>query len=154
MKQQKLNVRLIRRIIKHILAEPKRYCQEDTIANGEPGELILGVNYNQKFATCGTAACIGGWAYLLSEKHPTSHWDTCTILDKGGRALGLTDYQQEVLFTGLPGAEWPQPYAENYRKAKTPAGRTRTAVRLLEKVIETKGNVLSIEHLPMKEEIR
>lgn len=136
---RKLNVRLVRKIIRHILAEPLRYWQEWTIDTGTPGELIR--SSGQRFAKCGTVACIGGWAYILSTTRPRLKWSS-TLLDKGGKALGLSDYHQSILFSGIPSYDWPQPYARQYDAATTPRARARVACRLLEKVIDTKAAIL------------
>lgn len=143
---RKLNVRLVRKIIRHILAEPLRYWQEWTIDTGTPGELIGDWRAHrgsggQRFAKCGTAACIGGWAYILSTTRPRLKWSS-TLLDKGGKALGLSDYHQSILFSSMPSYDWPQPYARQYDAATTSRARARVACRLLEKVIDTKAAIL------------
>ncbi len=146
---RKLNVRLVRKIIRHILAEPLRYWQKWTIHTGTPGELIGGC-CGQRFAKCGTVACIGGWAYILSTTRPRLSqygrgWRgerSRTLLDKGGKALGLSDYHQSILFSGSPSYDWPQPYARQYDAATTSRARARVACRLLEKVIDTKAAIL------------
>ena len=140
---RKLNVRLVRKIIRHILAEPLRYWQQKVIDTGAPGELIGGSG-GQRFAECGTVACIGGWAYLLSTTRPRLKWSsTLLLLDKGGKALGLSAYHQNILFSGSPRREWPQPYARQYEAATTSRARARVACRLLEKVIDTKAAILT-----------
>ncbi len=146
---RKLNVRLVRKIIRHILAEPLRYWQLWSIDTGTPGELIGG-GFGQRFAKCGTVACIGGWAYILSTSRPRLDSLKCrelkwcrTLLDKVGKALGLSDYHQSILFSGSPSYDWPQPYARQYDAATTPRARARVACRLLEKVIDTKAAILT-----------
>lgn len=52
----KLNVKLLNRIKRHIVAEPKRYNQ------GNWGERITGSDAPD----CGTRGCIAGWAVFLS----------------------------------------------------------------------------------------
>lgn len=135
----KLNVRLIRKVIKHILAEPARYFQEDVITTGDPGETVWGDD-NHRFAKCGTAACIGGWAYILGSKRP--RLNGTSVLDKARLLLGLSDRQSQVLFGGNPRGDWPAPYGDAYNNAGTQRGKTRVAARLLEKVIKTKGEIL------------
>src|SRR4051812_24586244 len=76
MKQPKLNVRLIRRIQKHILEEPRRFFMKAILAIGVPGshewdEVKGGWNPSDLSDTvppCGTAACLAGWTGLLSGK--------------------------------------------------------------------------------------
>lgn len=139
----KLNVRLIRKVIKHILAEPRRYFQEDTIATGRPGKMIYGEEANGTFAKCGTAGCIAGWAYMLSRKDPDRN--SSEVLAEGRDALGLTSDQADVLFTGDARGAWPSPFNQKYGEAKTQRGKARVAARLLEKVIKTNGAVLEDE---------
>ena len=52
MAKSKMNVRLLRKVQKHILEEPKRYDQ-DIVAKASSE------------APCGTACCIAGWAEVL-----------------------------------------------------------------------------------------
>ena len=87
MKYAKLNKRLLNRVLRHIKAEPRRFsmstfCQESDAA------------------PCGTQACIGGWAYLLSV--PKKQWERA----KRGKVnfqkvliplLGLTDPEYRSL---------------------------------------------------------
>lgn len=136
---KKLNVRLIRKVIKHILAEPRRYFQETTIRRGVPGEHV-GKDPKHTFAQCGTAACIAGWAYLLSTKVPDP--DVYAIMAKAQRLLGLDHERASNLFSGEPEAHWPTPFNEQYDNAKSPRGKVGAAVRLLEKVIKTGGQIL------------
>ena len=143
---KKLNVKLIKKVIKHILEEPKRYLQDDIILRGEPGcRITHTIGYKeQKFAKCGTAACIGGWAYLLSLKHPErAKIGRSDELDKARKKLGLDYSQADVLFSGTPEYSWPTPFDARWMNAHTPRKRARVAAQLLAKVIETKGEVLN-----------
>ena len=71
-----MNTRLLRKIQKHILAEPKRFDMTDWVMRGKPGSLLEAGEQEIEVPKCGTVACIGGWACLLSGKtrlrHPKS----------------------------------------------------------------------------------
>src|SRR6267142_5039862 len=125
----KLNVRLIRKIIKHILAEPNRYYQADWVQTARPGSEI---GDGQTFAKCGTAACIAGWAYLLSTKDADPHERSHVIMETAENNLGIDrDASRFDLFSGEPSYDWPAPFGRRYTKAKTPRGRARAAAQLL-----------------------
>lgn len=126
----KLNVRLLRRIQKHILAEPKRYNQNDIVSTGKPGEAY---SFAWRFPACGTIACIGGWAAVLSSGG--RHED----LEYGARALGLTVDQRARLFSATGNGGWPDKFDIAYTNAKTPQGRARVGARRIEHFIKTKG---------------
>lgn len=50
-----MNVRLLRRVAKHIVEEPRRYNQGSWCDRSND-------------APCGTMACIAGWAVILGDK--------------------------------------------------------------------------------------
>jgi hypothetical protein len=56
-----MNVKLLRRIQKHILAEPKRLDMGNFIVRKSDGLGSL-----VRFPKCGTVGCIAGWAVTLS----------------------------------------------------------------------------------------
>jgi len=55
----KLNVSLLRRIIRHLSEEPKRYNQSQWGIQVDPAE-------KPEAPACGTQGCIAGWAVLLN----------------------------------------------------------------------------------------
>lgn len=70
MKLPKLNVRLLRRIQKHLRADPRRYNQRIWAKD---------IRFYRRYAPlevpeCGTRACIAGWAVLLSTKSKKEWW--------------------------------------------------------------------------------
>jgi hypothetical protein len=146
MKSFKLNKPLIRKIIKHITEEPNRYSQEYIIRVGEPEKPINPNNYNcfHTFPACGTAACLGGWACILSRKRPHKEW-FINQLPLGGKALGLSDERQEILFSANPEIDWPTPFNSRWLRATIPSQEVKVAVAMLKKVIETNGKVLDVE---------
>lgn len=127
-----MNTRLLRRIQKHILAEPKRFVMGTTHAYGAPGAPIanttklVGPNdfnngnpYEQKqtFAPCGTAACIMGW----------------------GQTLGATSKDADMWNKLCSAGDWPTIFRSRYKAAKTPLARARIAVARIDHFIATKG---------------
>lgn len=122
MKRKSINTRLLRRIQKQILKEPRRFLMHRWF--------------------CDTAACIGGWAIALDKnfklakagvldaqsRRPTS--------ERAAQALGLRRAIAERLFYV---DEWPSPFREQYDDALGRAGRARVAARRIEHFIKTKG---------------
>ena len=95
----KLNVKLLNRIKRHLIAEPKRYDQatwaREVSGKGAPA--------------CGTRACIAGWAVLLSVPKPEwSQWigADSEIADKAQDLLGLTNDERGVLFAVENQTRW------------------------------------------------
>ena len=133
-----MNVKLLRKIQKHILAEPRRLAMCDWIQRGKPGQELTfqdGSVIGQTYAECGTAACIAGWAVILSSKRTPK--DSDTVLDRAIKILGITEYQSDSLF--LRSLGWPQKFSQAYLAAKTPSGKARVAVRRIDHFIKTKG---------------
>jgi hypothetical protein len=124
-----MNVKLLRKIQKHILEEPKRYDQNVWLAEGAP---------QNGFATCGTMACIGGWAQILGSKRKPRAVSRVNAM----RLLGIDRAQAWRLFdsiAGVPEDMWPRKFSAAYVKAKTDLGRARAAVRRIDHFIKTRG---------------
>jgi hypothetical protein len=140
-----MNVKLLRKIQRHILAEPKRYAQDTVITRGKAGD-IFGVEYEvgrHLFPECGTVACLGGWAELLSKDQRPRGVST---LEFARKILGLTEDESARLFSGINeemyigiGRSWPKQYETAYMNAKTLRGRAHVAVRRIDHFIKTKG---------------
>lgn len=99
--KNKLNVRLLNRIKKHLLEEPKRYFQgwwavpaDEVVYRGEDGP-----------PACGTQGCIAGWAVLLDSKKTswkrliTQHEEDNYFENKATKLLGLDTQQASALFS-------------------------------------------------------
>lgn len=110
MKKPRLNVKLLKKIVKHIKANPKDYSQ-NWWCTGNVEEL------KPKGIVCDTAACIGGWAVLLSvpkEEVPylVEHKESIDFYARAKKLLGLTSQEAAALFsddnqihaTGIKGA--------------------------------------------------
>jgi hypothetical protein len=140
-KKWKLNakaVRLLRRVEKHILAEPKRYVQ------GTWGRL-------DNTSPCGTTACIAGWIDVLnqSERKPTKsflkRWASkmvtrplyrCNTPDRASRALGVHPVKTINLFEAS-GSYWPGHFRADWYAAKTREDVAKIAVARIEHFIQT-----------------
>lgn len=129
-----LNFALFRKVIKKLEAAPMAYEQSDAIKNDGR-------------APCGTAACIGGWAYLLAGQSPEGVSQS-TVLDRAGRMLGLSggdenwdDGDAQVVFTGDPDTCWPSPFDTQWERVTTRRGQAQVALRYLKHIITT-GKVL------------
>lgn len=128
MKEQKrkLNVRLLRRIQKHILAEPRRLNMRDWNTT-----LRDPRNLPDEMPPCGTVGCIAGWATMLSGKKPRTRHGFARM---GCELLGITgwsgdptdmlryDSQARKLFVV---DYWPLKYQHRYDKADTLSGQAR-----------------------------
>lgn len=135
-KNPKLNVKLLRRIQKHILEEPRRFFMDWFIAKGTPGKKDFKVTTDawrggwdlaKSVPACGTAACIAGWVNLFTGHKPNAY-------ELARKELGITKNQAIQLFnSGL----WPEPYDLRYEHAKTPRRRASIACKRIEHFIKT-----------------
>lgn len=139
-----LNVKLLRKVKRHILAMPSRFAMNYFVARGKPGVLMTrkypdgSVNQvfldgkKRKAPPCGTVGCIAGWAALLTAKDPKRVADN-TAETRGRRALGLTRDQASVLFYTY---SWPWEMQERYLNAKHPQIRANIAARRIDQFIK------------------
>ena len=118
-KKTTLNVRLLRRVARRLLADPRRYDQS---------------LYFFRSSTCGATGCIAGWAVHLSE-------DTAAGLNsfyaRASRLLGLSEDQANNLFSRYPERGWPQPFAARWSRAKSRRGQAQVAHDRIEHLIAT-----------------
>lgn len=145
MGEQKLNIKLFKKIREKIATTPEAYDQ------GAWGR-------REETAPCGTAACVAGWACALSGVATTEELAVARtgivragwIADIAATRLGLEDDEAAVLFNPRPADEdlsdeyapWPEPFASQWRSArKDVLKESRAAVAYLDHIIET-GKVL------------
>lgn len=128
-------VSLLRKIQKHILAEPRRLDMS--------GWGYYDKNPDASMPPCGTVGCIAGWALVLTGAHDPVlsdfPLDTYTLAEE---VLALEDGQAERLFLLREhtfGPRWPVKYECQYHRAKSPQGRARAAVRRIDHFIKTGG---------------
>lgn len=136
-KNPKLNVKLLRRIQKHILEEPKRLQMRYLFLRQRNSRTFCADVSGQPFAPCGTAACIAGWAMLLSGIRPydidagTDNQNDAAIAE---RLLGLPEDFWPRLFVE---SSWPKPFRAGYRTAKSPKQRAKVAAARIDCLIKT-----------------
>ena len=113
-----MNVKLLRKVRDHIKKEPKRF-QYGWVWKGK--------------AKCGTAACIGGWAFILGQnldpKEVRDQYMSHALTDLpqiAQRLLRITDQQANRLFV-----HWPEQFNDDDPK---------DAVKRIDWFIKTKGS--------------
>lgn len=79
-----MNVKLLRKVKKHILEEPKRLMMGDWVTE-------------TKKSPCGTAACIGGWAVILSGKY-RANMDAGDVQEEAKELLDVEGMESTRLF--------------------------------------------------------
>ena len=94
------NKKLAIKVRDHILAEPLRLNMSSYIKRDEDGLFGGGWDSGRlgKYPSCGTAACIGGWAYLLGGRKKLSWMED--VPRTAMKYLGLTGAEADDLFTG------------------------------------------------------
>lgn len=129
------NVRLLRRIQKHILEEPRRFFMLGFIAKGEPGGKFKAhpnvpwfrpADLADSVPPCGTAACIAGWTNLFTGHRPDA-WHPAR------KEIGISNAQAKTLFNS---GFWPEPFRGRYSSASTPAKRAKIAAARIEHLIQ------------------
>lgn len=144
-----MNTRALRKLIKWIQAEPRRFDMQQWVAS----ESLL----EKLDPPCGTVGCLAGMAC-----HMQGHRLLFSDSELGGtqaavkrgkhlpveplatRLLGLDSDQAARLFYIRklhPDADffWPDKFENQYLKAKTQRGRVGAAVRRIEHFIKTRG---------------
>jgi len=135
-----MNVKLLRKIQKHILAEPRRLNMSHWAAPSHD-------------APCGTMACIAGWAVILTKRRgaekfrrvaerlgiglfPDPKRITLNPSTVAAKALRLDLDQKEKLFHTYG---WPWNFREKYLNAENPRIRARAASDRIDHFIATHG---------------
>lgn len=137
----KLNVKLLRKVQKFILAEADRFDMGHWL--GPASE-----SYGLLKPACGTVCCIAGAVYAIENKldlkkgYETlpSAYETrkfaCQALGFDVPDENSCLYPDNSLFLQT---YWPKRYQTAYTTAVTQSGRARAAVRRIEHFIKTKG---------------
>lgn len=130
-----MNVRLLRRIQKRILAEPLQFQMGHWFtARGDWSDFIDG-HAPEMIPNCGTAACIAGWAVTLDLHKKPSEVEVNSIEPRARRLLKLTLEQALRLFIIN---QWPQEFSGDWA-ILTPRQKARRAVQRIDYFIMTKG---------------
>lgn len=136
----KLNVRLLRRIQKLILEEPKRCLMScsslkaKTQKEWEWKVRVFADDASKQIPPCGTAACIAGWADTLMGGTGEGHE---SLIRRASLALGI---EPTLHWSGnrvFSAKHWPEPFAERYAKTKTPSSRAKVAAARIDHLIKT-----------------
>jgi hypothetical protein len=125
-----LNVKLLRKIQEHILEKPKRLVMSDWIVTHLDGKIKTFQNDAgeiTKFPKCGTAACIAGWAVVLSGEKTTPRQ---SILD---RARTLLRTEDDKLFYTMC---WRPELDAAYTAAKSARERAKVAAKQIDQYID------------------
>lgn len=128
-----MNVKLLRKVKRHILAVPRRFVMSEVIMREENDGPINWLN-EKPFPDCGTAACVAGWACLLANEGTVPENATASM-DEARELLGLTDGQADRLF--MPSA-WPKKFQKGTDDSGTKATAKVAAARI-EYFIKNKG---------------
>ena len=144
-----INVRLLRRVERAILKEPRRFVMKWWHVTGR----IL-VDIPEKYRPpCNTVACIAGHVQWLTDPKQFAE-DVEAGRDDNVEhdarvALGLDGGQAYRLFMMKDwgdgdgrdpfGNGWPQRFCDAYHSAKTPRARAKAAVARIEHFIATNG---------------
>lgn len=129
-----MNVKLLRKVKKHILEEPKRlYMRSYVRKRGEGIGLITSDTHRRRaFPRCGTAACIAGWSLILSGKEIDS---TQGYRVEACELIGIPVDKSYRLFD-------PDGWPAKFREGAKDDGKTETAkvaAARIEHFIKTKG---------------
>jgi hypothetical protein len=140
-----MNVRLLRKVAKHIAEEPRRLDMDVLTDIRDPKE-------DDRNPPCGTVGCIAGWSCLLTGMPRKKSWSPTRYWEHGQKLLGLTKEEGKRLFNTPSDAVfeherygeditmyWPLRFAKRYENAKTPRGRASATVARIEHFIKTKG---------------
>lgn len=139
-----MNVRLLRRVKKHILEEPARLRMDLVQLHQKPGkieDLSWGhgeSRYNepskQRIPDCGTIGCIGGWALVLEGIKYSS---PATGLERAESILGIRSAEaaRELFYV----ENWPLDLRHAYYEAKTKKRRAEIVAERIEQFIEKHG---------------
>jgi hypothetical protein len=125
---KKINVKLLRRIQKYVLADPKRVDMNTFISyEGEPETY----HSFRSYPDCGTVGCIAGGAVTLSQKKRVKYG---SVEKKARRLLGLDSEQAKRLFYDRlydsPGMVTAKPQTKLH---------ARQTAKLIDRFIETEG---------------
>jgi len=139
-----VNIKLLEKVCEAIKAEPKRFHMNVWATNDVYYDIGLP---DRQVAPCGTAACIGGFAVILTKTKGKTDRETwvkaVSGVDTGPRTeilatdlLDLDVHQAARLFHDH---DWPYKFREAWAKARTPAQRVRVAISRIKHFIKTEG---------------
>lgn len=137
-----MNVELLEKVKQHILEEPKRFFMEDFILEAPAGSAVKLDDVTRTMPSCGTAACIAGWAVILSHGGALPSGTRLGCFTEACNLLGfkLDKFQDseeaDRLFVT---SDWPSLYRQAYLNAKTVEDKAQIAANRIDHFIKTKG---------------
>lgn len=100
-------------------------------------ELMGANDASRTMPPCGTAACIAGWAVVLTDGVPSKIREFMKMRE---RAAELLNVDAGYSWTSHPlfyAPNWPKPFASRYRNAEGPKKRAIIAAERIEHLIKT-----------------
>jgi len=123
-----LNKKLLNKVKKHILAEPKRLFMSTWYVKGTPGktQFMSEQSWGEtqiSFANCGMAGCIAGWTCILGltdeQKELQQGLDHISISQQARALLGITSaYERLEPFELFYVNKWPLQQQREYLALK------------------------------------
>lgn len=107
MAKKKMNVKLLRRIQRHVIEVPKRLDMECFLDRTTDSYVV-----HKKMPECGTVGCIAGWAVALSTKELVPY---VNIASTAAKFLSIREEEAEKLFYPH---QWPEEFEDRLREAK------------------------------------
>ena len=138
-----MNVKLLRKVEKRILAEPRRF---DMMTFGTKLNKRTIKALGKQAPPCGTVACIAGhvdWMThprLFAASVALGDYDD-SIVERAAKELGLGFELSQDTYAGrlFFDNEWPEKFQAALAEAKTPLQRAEVAVKRIEHFIKTNG---------------
>ena len=140
-----MNVKLLRKVEKRILAEPRRF---DMMTFGDKLDKEAIEALGEEAPPCGTVACIAGHVDWMT--HPRL-FAASVAIDRFARDDSIVERAAKELGLGFDPSqdtnagrlffddEWPKKFQAAFSKAKTPLQRAKVAVKRIEHFIKTNG---------------
>jgi hypothetical protein len=134
-----LNVKLLRQVKKHILAEPTRLRMDTWVKKGKPGEFVTTLNpgYDEpmefEFPTCGTVGCIAGWTVMLNNPDSITENQSVYMDDFARDILGIDDDLASFKLFFVD--HWPIELMSEYYAAKSTDERAQIVGRVIDRYI-------------------
>jgi hypothetical protein len=125
----------IRKLIRFLKKEPRRYCQDRWFQDVRSKRM-------KNKPPCGTLACLAGEAVLMEGYKPYGEMH-CTLPDGSEteevsvvaqKILGLRSKQADYLFVG-DCSGWPEEAARAYENATDPSERVNAAIMALKALL-------------------
>ncbi len=130
---------LLQRVKRHILEKPNRFLMRTFIARATETKTKTFEDDNgkqQKYAECGTAACIAGWAVLLHDGR-----EDRSQVNIRERAIELLDLERGAEDKLFEVGYWPHDLYLDYRSAKTQRQRAEIAGKVIDRFIDKHTDV-------------